>query len=105
MEKKIGKELCSRVEGKIPGSSNKASQYALSRGIILADSKFEFGIMDGRLVIADELFTPILHGSGNFRTISLARHKRALTSYICGNILRPLIGTRNLRRLTFPGCN
>lgn len=30
----------------------------MSRGIILADSKFEFGILDRRLVVADELFTP-----------------------------------------------
>lgn len=36
----------------------KASAYALSRGLILADTKFEFGKIDGKLVIADEMFTP-----------------------------------------------
>jgi len=36
----------------------KASSYALSRGLILADTKFEFGKIDGKLVIADEMFTP-----------------------------------------------
>jgi phosphoribosylaminoimidazole-succinocarboxamide synthase len=36
----------------------KASAYALARGLILADTKFEFGKIDGRLVIADEIFTP-----------------------------------------------
>lgn len=35
-----------------------AAQYSLERGLILADTKFEFGIIDGRMVIADELFTP-----------------------------------------------
>ncbi len=35
-----------------------ASQYAESKGIILADSKFEFGLLDGQLTVADELFTP-----------------------------------------------
>ncbi len=35
-----------------------ASAYALEQGLILADSKFEFGRIDGELVIADELFTP-----------------------------------------------
>ncbi|HEY5466622.1 MAG TPA: phosphoribosylaminoimidazolesuccinocarboxamide synthase, partial [Clostridia bacterium] len=35
-----------------------ASEYAESRGIILADSKFEFGLLDGTLAIVDELFTP-----------------------------------------------
>jgi phosphoribosylaminoimidazole-succinocarboxamide synthase len=36
----------------------KASAYALTRGLILADTKFEFGKIDGKLVIADEMFTP-----------------------------------------------
>ncbi|MCC6362540.1 MAG: phosphoribosylaminoimidazolesuccinocarboxamide synthase [Bryobacterales bacterium] len=35
-----------------------ASRYAESRGIILADTKFEFGRIDGRLVLADEVLTP-----------------------------------------------
>lgn len=35
-----------------------ASEYALSRGIIIADTKFEFGYLNGELVIADEMFTP-----------------------------------------------
>ena len=37
---------------------NKASKYAESKGIILADTKFEFGILDGELVVGDEMFTP-----------------------------------------------
>lgn len=35
-----------------------ASEYALGRGIIIADTKFEFGYLNGELVIADEMFTP-----------------------------------------------
>jgi phosphoribosylaminoimidazole-succinocarboxamide synthase len=36
-----------------------ASEHALTRGIIIADTKFEFGIDgEGRLVLADEAFTP-----------------------------------------------
>jgi phosphoribosylaminoimidazole-succinocarboxamide synthase len=35
-----------------------AATYALSRGIILADTKFEFGFVDGKMTIADEIFTP-----------------------------------------------
>ncbi|TML51209.1 MAG: phosphoribosylaminoimidazolesuccinocarboxamide synthase [Actinobacteria bacterium] len=36
-----------------------ASEYALARGIIIADTKFEFGVDgEGRLVLADEAFTP-----------------------------------------------
>ena len=36
-----------------------ASEHALARGIIIADTKFEFGLdVEGRLVLADEAFTP-----------------------------------------------
>lgn len=35
-----------------------ASDYALSRGIIIADTKFEFGLVDGELILIDEIFTP-----------------------------------------------
>lgn len=58
IEKIIGKELAAEIREKSLALYRKASEYALSRGIILADSKFEFGILDGRLVVADELFTP-----------------------------------------------
>ncbi len=36
----------------------KAAEYAASRGIIIADTKFEFGRVDGRIVLADEVLTP-----------------------------------------------
>ena len=36
----------------------KASDYAESRGIILADTKFEWGIVNGRIILIDEVLTP-----------------------------------------------
>lgn len=36
----------------------KASEYALTKGIIIADTKMEFGLYDGRIIIIDELLTP-----------------------------------------------
>lgn len=35
-----------------------AAEYAAGRGIILADTKFEFGIVDGRVTLGDEILTP-----------------------------------------------
>ncbi|HYZ93053.1 MAG TPA: phosphoribosylaminoimidazolesuccinocarboxamide synthase [Actinomycetota bacterium] len=35
-----------------------ARNYSASRGIILADTKYEFGLVDGELILGDELFTP-----------------------------------------------
>jgi phosphoribosylaminoimidazole-succinocarboxamide synthase len=36
----------------------KARDYAATRGIILADTKFEFGLIDGKITLADEVLTP-----------------------------------------------
>lgn len=54
----IGADLANELKEKSIALYKKASEYALSRGIILADTKFEFGMRDGSLVIADEAFTP-----------------------------------------------
>jgi len=35
-----------------------AADYALSKGIIIADTKFEFGLADGELILGDEVLTP-----------------------------------------------
>ena len=35
-----------------------AADYAATRGIIIADTKFEFGSIDGKLILADEVLTP-----------------------------------------------
>ena len=36
----------------------KASDYAATKGVILADTKFEFGLIDGVITLADEVLTP-----------------------------------------------
>ena len=36
----------------------KCAEYALSRGIIIADTKFEFGVIDGKVTLIDECLTP-----------------------------------------------
>ena len=36
----------------------KASDYAATKGLILADTKFEFGVVDSEIVLADEVLTP-----------------------------------------------
>lgn len=36
----------------------RASEYALSRGIIIADTKFEFGVTDDQIIVIDEVLTP-----------------------------------------------
>ncbi|PCI30731.1 MAG: phosphoribosylaminoimidazolesuccinocarboxamide synthase [SAR324 cluster bacterium] len=36
----------------------KAAEYALERGIIIADTKFEFGLLNGKVILIDEILTP-----------------------------------------------
>jgi len=54
----IGEELAGRLRGLTLAIYQKASDYAATRGIILADTKFEFGFVDGQLILADEVMTP-----------------------------------------------
>ncbi|KAH3898765.1 probable Phosphoribosylaminoimidazole-succinocarboxamide synthase [Saccharomycodes ludwigii] len=59
-EQLIGKDLCDRV-GKIAiDLYTKARDYAKNKGIIIADTKFEFGLTDDgkEIVLVDEVLTP-----------------------------------------------
>lgn len=55
---KIGVEMATKLKDASINLYLKASKHAESKGLILADTKFEFGIIDGELVVADEMFTP-----------------------------------------------
>jgi phosphoribosylaminoimidazole-succinocarboxamide synthase len=55
----IGEELATRVRDLSIAIYERAAAYALQRGIIIADTKFEFGLDDdGHLYLIDEVLTP-----------------------------------------------
>ncbi|MEZ5400548.1 MAG: phosphoribosylaminoimidazolesuccinocarboxamide synthase [Bryobacteraceae bacterium] len=54
----IGHELAGRLRELTLAIYQKASAYAATRGLILADTKFEFGFLGDQLVLADEVLTP-----------------------------------------------
>jgi phosphoribosylaminoimidazole-succinocarboxamide synthase len=59
MQAKIGAELAEQIRTVSLELYNRAATYALQRGIIIADTKFEFGLdADGKLVLIDEILTP-----------------------------------------------
>lgn len=58
MKTKEGNERSERVRDVSIRLFKHASEIAESKGIIIADTKMEFGIMDGKLVLIDELLTP-----------------------------------------------
>lgn len=53
-----GKELAEQVRDVTIRIYKKARDYAETKGIIIADTKFEYGIFDGKLIIIDECLTP-----------------------------------------------
>ena len=56
---KHGVELASKLRDRTIELYSEARAYALTRGLILADTKFEFGLdAVGELILADEVFTP-----------------------------------------------
>jgi phosphoribosylaminoimidazole-succinocarboxamide synthase len=54
----IGKEAAGHVRDKSTKVFEKASAYAESKGLILADTKFEWGQVDGKIILIDEVLTP-----------------------------------------------
>lgn len=54
----IGKELMEQVQSVSLEIYSRARDYARERGIIIADTKFEFGLTDDGLILIDEVLTP-----------------------------------------------
>ncbi len=54
----VGRDIATRVRDASLKIYNFARDYARRRGIIIADTKFEFGSLDGELLLIDEVLTP-----------------------------------------------
>lgn len=54
----LGEELTAQLEQVSLQLYRAAAEYAETRGIIICDTKFEFGLRDGQLVLVDEVLTP-----------------------------------------------
>lgn len=58
IEKEIGKDMAARLKDISIALYEKASRYAESKGIIIADTKFEFGRVGDEVTLIDEVLTP-----------------------------------------------
>lgn len=58
VSRSIGEELAKRLEAISLEIYREAARYAEARGIIICDTKFEFGLRDGELILVDEVLTP-----------------------------------------------
>jgi phosphoribosylaminoimidazole-succinocarboxamide synthase len=54
----VGDDLAARLRDVSVELYERGAAWAAERGIIIADTKFEFGLVDGALVLADEVLTP-----------------------------------------------
>ena len=54
----VGKELAEKARDVSLELYSRGADWAAERGIIIADTKFELGLVDGELVVADEVLTP-----------------------------------------------
>jgi phosphoribosylaminoimidazole-succinocarboxamide synthase len=54
----VGQEIADTIRLRTLEVYQYAQQYALQRGIIIADTKLEFGLLDGEPIVIDEMLTP-----------------------------------------------
>jgi phosphoribosylaminoimidazole-succinocarboxamide synthase len=55
---RVGRELAEELRRRSVEIYKRGAAYARERGIIIADTKFEFGQLDGELILIDEVLTP-----------------------------------------------
>jgi phosphoribosylaminoimidazole-succinocarboxamide synthase len=58
MEKLVGKESSSQLQEASLKLYSFGAEYANEKGIIIADTKFEFGLLNGKIILIDEILTP-----------------------------------------------
>ncbi|GJM69497.1 hypothetical protein HMSSN036_17130 [Paenibacillus macerans] len=58
MADKVGADLAEQLRSRSLELYTFARDYCEERGIMLADCKLEFGLVDGKLILIDEIFTP-----------------------------------------------
>ncbi|NLW50346.1 MAG: phosphoribosylaminoimidazolesuccinocarboxamide synthase [Candidatus Brocadiaceae bacterium] len=78
VESRVGADLARRLKDLSIRVYLEASDYAAGQGIIISDTKFEWGFVDGELTLADEVLTP---DSSRFWPADLYAPGRAQASY------------------------
>ena len=54
----VGEDIATQIRDRSLKIYKAAAEYAATRGIIIADTKFEFGVIDGKVTLIDECLTP-----------------------------------------------
>lgn len=56
--RRVGRAMAEKVRELSLAIYNKGAELALEKGIVIADTKFEFGLVEGQLILIDEVLTP-----------------------------------------------
>jgi phosphoribosylaminoimidazole-succinocarboxamide synthase len=86
----IGQEAMEAVRDKTFAVYNEAREYARERGIIIADTKFEFGLIGGELSIIDEMLTPDSSRFWDLEKYEPGREQDSMDKQILRNYLETL---------------
>jgi phosphoribosylaminoimidazole-succinocarboxamide synthase len=78
MEKIVGKQNAMKLRKLSIDIYNSAAEYAIERGIIIADTKFEFGLYKDEIILVDEVLTP---DSSRFWSADLYKPGRSQSSF------------------------
>ncbi len=78
MKRLVGEAMAEEIKEKSLAIYSYARTYAIARGIIIADTKMEFGLVNGKLILIDELLTP---DSSRFWDAKLYRVGQSQPSY------------------------
>jgi phosphoribosylaminoimidazole-succinocarboxamide synthase len=78
MKRLVGDSLAEEIQTKSIAIYDEAADYALTRGVIIADTKMEFGVSEGKLMLIDELLTP---DSSRFWEAALYKVGQSQASY------------------------
>jgi len=78
MKRLVGETMAEEIKEKSLAIYSYARTYAIARGIIIADTKMEFGLVNGKLILIDELLTP---DSSRFWDAKLYRVGQSQPSY------------------------
>ncbi|MDO4574413.1 MAG: phosphoribosylaminoimidazolesuccinocarboxamide synthase [Planctomycetia bacterium] len=54
----VGQDVATELRDRSISLFQRGAEYALERGIIIADTKFEWGVRDGKIILVDEVMTP-----------------------------------------------
>ncbi|MGQ9523481.1 MAG: phosphoribosylaminoimidazolesuccinocarboxamide synthase [Armatimonadota bacterium] len=91
MCKLVGSEIARRLRELSISIYQYATEYALRRGFIIADTKFEFGEVDGEIMVVDEMLTPDSSRFWDAETYQPGRPQPAFDKQIVRDYLQGLV--------------